>query len=897
MRYLRLLRHRLRSLLRRDAVEDELERELSLHLEQLMREQMEAGLSEADARRAAARAFGSPGLVKEQCRDTRRVGLLEDLVKDTRYALRLLARSPGFALTAILSLALGIGANTAIFSLIDTVLLRSLPVTRPQELVFITAAGTEGPSGSPPYPCFLRFRDETTGFAGMAAFAADDLRVAVDGTVEQVFGQVASGNYFDLLGVRPAAGRLMTMADEKLDPAVAVVGYGYAQRRFGAAANAVGRTISFKDRVFIIIGVTPPEFWGLQPGRQVDLTLPITQDSAAIADPGDWWFETVARLRSDSTVTGAAAQADTIFQSFMKGRDRSGAMTKKYFDHIELTPASRGLDRLRTRFSKPLYALTLVAAMVLLIACANIGSLLLVRGAARAREFAIRLATGAAGGRLLRQLLTETLVIFVLGAGTGFLVAHVAIQTLTGFFAIGRNPIVLDVHYDWRLAAFGTGVALGAGLLTGLWPAARALRTEPQPAMKEGDGRLAGTGRIGKAARVLVVGQVALSLVLLVGAVMFVKTMVNLRAVDLGFNGASVLTMSVMPELKLGPTYAPKLKLGPTYVRVREQFWTELLARVRALPGVRAASLSVLTPLSGRDTGRGVTVPGYQSRSDEDRIVHVNHVSDDYFRTFGMHLLAGRAFTPRDAGHAVKVAVINEASARAYFGRRSPIGETIRFGPADSYQIVGIVRDSKHMNVRDDAPRFVFLPLWQPLDTVGRITLAVASDQPRPTLVRAVTREVQAIHSNTLISDIVAVQDQIDATLVSERLLSTLATAFAALALGLAAIGLYGVLSFSVARRRGEFGIRIALGSPRARVAWDVIRGGVIQVGVGIAVGLPVALAAARAAGGLLFGVTPTAADSYVVSVAVLVAIACVAAWMPAWRACSIDPSEVLRCE
>lgn len=387
MRRLRLLGYRLRSLFRRRAVEDELERELSLHLEQLTREQMEAGISEAEARPAARRAFGSPVLAKEQCRDARRVGWLEDLAKDLGYASRLLARSPAFTLTAVVSLALGIGANTAIFSLVDTVLLRLLPVEKPHELVFLNSAGTEGPSGAPPYPCFERFRTETSSFAGMAAFASDETKVEVDGQVEQVFGQVASGSYFDVLGLRPAVGRLMNEDDERLDPPVAVIGYGYWQRRFGGDANVLGKTLTEGGRVHTIVGVTPAEFWGLQPGRQVDVTLPITVARGMVANAGAWWLHgVVARLRPGAMLERASAEVDTIFQSFMKHQDGSREIRQKYFDHMELASASQGLDALRSRFSTPLYALTLVAGIVLLIACANLGSLLLARGAARAAD-------------------------------------------------------------------------------------------------------------------------------------------------------------------------------------------------------------------------------------------------------------------------------------------------------------------------------------------------------------------------------------------------------------------------------------------------------------------------------------------------------------------------------
>ncbi len=890
MRRIQVLRHRLRSLFRQAAVDDELRRELELHLEQLTREQMASGLDEAEARRAARLAFGALGAIEEGCRDTRRVALVQDLITDARHALRLLARAPGFALCAILSLALGIGANTAVFAVVDAVLLRSLPVQRPDELVFIQAAGTQGTNGAPPYPCFDRLRNHTTAFAGMAAYAADDLKIEVNGTIEQVFGQVASGNYFELLGVTPGAGRLLSVRDEQLNPAVAVVGFGYAQRRFGGAERAIGQTLWHRNRVFTIVGVTPAEFWGLQPGRRVDVTLPITHEGKALANADSWWFEAVARVRPELGTQRATAEADTIFQSFMKDFDPTGEMRKKYFDHIELTPASRGLDLLRKRFSKPLLALVMVAVMVLLIACANLGSLLLVRGAARTREFAIRLATGAGAGRLLRQLLTETLVIFGLGAVAGFLVAHAAVQTLTGVFAIGRNPIELDVRYDWRLIVFGSGVALAAGLLTGLWPARRAIRTEPKPIMRDGDTRStspAGTGRI---ARVLVGAQVAISLVLLVSASLFVKTMLNLRGVDVGFSRTGVLTLSV------DPVFSHETR-GHPETSDRELFWRRTLERVRAIPGVQAASLSVLTPLSGRDTGQTVTASGFAARTIEDSIVHVNHVSEDYFKTLGIRLLAGRVFTARDADHATKVAIVNEAAARHYFHGRPPVGGTLSFGDDAIYRIVGIVADHKHMSVREPAPRFVFLPLWQPLSRPTRVTLSIAAPHIGGTLAHAVADSIRAVHGNTLISDVVSVEDQINATLVSERLLSALATCFAALAMILAAIGLYGVLSYSVARRRMEFGIRLALGAPQRRVAWDVLRTVMMSVAIGLVAGLPLALGAARAAGGLLFGVAATSLDIYFFSAAILLSVAGLAALIPTWRACSTDPAEVLRSE
>ncbi len=896
MRLLRRLRLRLRSIFRATAVDEELDRELTLHFEQLVREQMDAGLCEADARRAARHAFGSPVAAQEACRDTRGVGVIEDLVTDVRYTLRLLARSPAFALTAILSLALGIGANTAIFSLVDTVLLRALPVRHPEQLLFIETVGSDGPShvgtqrgsanGAPPYPCFERLRRETSAFAGMAAFAADELRLQVDGRIEQVFGQVASGNYFEVLGLKPAAGRLLSLDDERLDPPVAVISYGYWQRRFGGDLGAIGKTITFRDRTFTIVGVSPRDFWGLQPGRQLDITIPITQERRMVNSTSAWWLEAVARLRGDATVERAASEANTVFQSFMREYGKPGEFPTKYLDHIELLPAARGLDTLRLRFSRPLQMLLLVSGIVLLIACANTAMLLQARGAARARELAIRVATGAGPGRLLRQMLTETMLLFVLGAAAGMLVAHVAAAGLTAFFAIGRNPILLDVRYDWRLAAYTGAITLGAGLLTGLWPALRALRADPHAAIRDGDVRTGGSRRGAAIGRLLVAAQAGLSIVLLVAASIFVRSMINLRAVDLGFEPSGTLTMSLDPVLGIHP--------GEAW---RPQFWKQVLDRVRNLPAVSSASLSVLTPLSGRDTARLATPSGFRSARESERLIHVNHVSEDYFGTFGMRILEGRTFTHRDGPRAPPVAIINEAAARAWFGGRSAIGQTIDFGDSAVYEVIGVVHDTKHMSVREPAPRFAFIPLWQPLDVITRITLAVSSNEPTPTLARAVTRQAQRVYSDTLVSDVISVEEQVDATLVSERLLSALAGWFGALALALAAIGLYGILSQAIARRRVEIGVRMALGASPRRIASGVFGLALLPVAAGVMVGLPIAIAVARLARALLFGVSPVDPSSYLLAAAALAATATAAAWLPARRACTIDLAETLRRE
>jgi predicted permease len=654
-----------------------------------------------------------------------------------------------------------------------------------------------------------------------------------------------------------------------------VLGYAYAQRRFGTATAAIGRHLTFGDRIYTIVGVTPATFWGLAPGRRVDVTLPITQNRALVANREARWFNVVARLQSGVNLPQAAADADVIFRSAMFDAGQ-GATTP--IERIDLSPASRGLEQLRARFGAPLFVLTMGAAIVLLITCANLGGLLLVRGTVRAPEFAIRLAAGAGLGRLLRQLLTETLVLFFIGAAGGLAIAYFLADGLADFFSVGRRAILLDVRYDWQLMAYAAAVTLIAALISGLWPAVRASRIEPRTAIKEDEPRAGGSRRLG-AGRLFVTGQVALSLVLLVAAALLARTMINLRGADLGFNAADVLTLSIIPGLPADATAG-----------AREQTWMRILDGVRALPGVRTACLSVLTPLSGRNTGSVMTAPGGRPID-----VRLNHVSDDYFPAFGIDLLAGRAFTPRDRTGSVNVVVLNETAAKAASLDRSAIGEAVALGESGVYQVVGVVRDHKHLSVRDPAPPFVFVPVSQPIDPLSRLTLAVASDQAPAALARIIADEVHAVRPTALVSDVIGVQAQIDSTLLGERLLSTLAGGFAALVLALAAIGLYGMVSYSVARRRTEFGIRVALGATRSRVASGVVNEALLYVAAGVAAGLPLALIVARASERLLFQVTAADPANYLLGAAALAAVAGAAAWIPARRACSIDPAETLR--
>jgi predicted permease len=804
-----------------------------------------------------------------------------DMWRDVRYAVRLLRRSPGFTVAAGLTLALVLGVNTAIFSLIDAVLFRTLPVDRPQELVFLKAMGSEGASGSPPYPWFERAREDTRTFAGMAVFATDETRVEIDGRAEQVFGQAASGSYFDVLGVQPVIGRLLRPDDERMAPPVAVIDYGYWQRRFGGSPDVLGRVITVGTRSHVIVGVTPPAFAGLQPGRRVEVTTPIDQAWPILRDGGAWWCDTVARLRPGMGGAQASASADAAFQAHMQGTTLDAQLRRTHFQRAEAVPAARGLDRLRDRYTTSLQGLMAFAIAVLVVGCGNLGTLLLVRGEGRAREMAIRQAAGATGSQLLRQMLTETLVVFLIGAVASLVVARVAVSALVGFFAIGRNAIELDAHVDWRAAAFAAGVALVAAIVTGVWPALRATRVDPQHAMRSGDPRLGGAPRARAAARLLIGGQVMLCLLLLVSALLLAATMNNLRRVDIGFTPDRVLTQS----LQIAAT-------GPTAPAQRAQFWTRVLEQVRALPGARVATLSTLTPMSGRDTGKLLHGPAVEGRPLPERTVRVNHVADDYLAVFGIRILQGRAFTA--AERTAHVAVINETTQADVFHGRSAVGETLDFGGGRRYRIVGVAKDAKHQNLREPSLRMVYLPLWQPLDPAGRVTLSVATQQAPASLAGEIDRRVRQVEPGALVSDVFDVDTQIDATMIGERLLTALGSAFALLALALSAIGVYGVLSYAVAERRGEMALRMALGAPPSRVRRDTWREVQWPIVAGIACGLPLAWATSSMVRSLLFGVTPLDVSAYVLATLIVLAVSVGAAVLPMLRAASIDPAEAL---
>ena len=869
----------------RDDRERDLEREIRSHLDQEAEEHRRRGASPEAARHAARRGFGSPALVAEEVRDAWGFAWLRDLRQDVRYGLRAMRRSPAFALSAVLTLALGIGANTAIFSLLDAVLLRSLPVADPAGLYFVENAGSRGASGSPPYPCFELFRSRAKSFAGISAYASGDFGIRIDGAMEQVDGARVSGNYHALLGLRPAAGRLLTMEDEQLNPPVAVVSYAYWQRRFGGEASAIGRTFTLDEHRFTIVGVTPRNFRGLVPGHSDDVVLPITISGRnVLGATGSWWFDAVARLMPGVTAEQARAEIDAIFQAYMREYPPPAEVRRDYFAAMRLTPAARGMDGLRKRFSRPLEALMTVVGLVLLIACANITNLLLARAAARQREFAIRVAVGAGRIRLFRQLLVETGLLFGAGAAAGMAFAWWGARALASFFAGGAHPIVLDTRWDWPVLAFTAGLALLATLLFGVAPILSVVRADPHQAMSGGGRSTAPRGRL-QLGHLLVAFQVALSLILLVGAGLFLRTLSNLYRVDAGFQAGGVALLTVhLPD----PTYRDP--------QARAILWDRLLAEARGLPGVRSAGLSNTTPLDGRYFGAHLDAPGFQPQSDRDAAIGMDLVSEDYFATLGTRLLAGRDFSAADRGGAPAVALLNQSAARHFLAGRDPVGALVRLNGSQC-RIIGVAEDTKTADLRLAAGRIAYVPERQHPERAAWMMLSLRTSRPPETLIGAAQTRIRGIGPDVQIVRAGTLAGQVDDSLLEERVISALAAAFGALALLLSAVGLYGVLAYSVARRTAEIGIRMALGAPAAQVAWSTLRRMLWLVAIGLAAGTPASLALARLVKSLLYGVTPADAATLASAAALLVLVAIAAGYLPARRAARIDPLAALRHE
>jgi len=875
--------------------EAEMDDELVYHLERVIQENIESGMTPAEARRAAHVSFGGVTQIKEECRDTRPMRLAREAVQDLRYALRLLAKSPGFAAVSILTLALGIGANTAIFSLVDAIFLKNLAVPHPEELVIVEAFhGEEGRNFS--YPMFRDIAAGQQVFSGIyASGGAEFSRISVEGigelpSAEAVQGRFVSRDYFSTLGVNPAPGRAFGQDDQE-----AVISYGFWQKQLGKDRSVLGRVITLNQASFVIVGVAPREFSGESPGNPVDLWIPI--DSQPRIEQRDLlevrtatWFRTIARLKPDVGLRQAEAALTALYRRLLADEIASGtgSLIHKAPNpeeaRIALSPGGKGFSWHRGRLSQPLWLLTLVVVLVLLIACFNLANLLLARASFRQREIGIRLALGAGRLRLIRQLLTESLLLAVLGGAAGF-----CLFFLTRGILLTLASVQLDLRPDWRILVFTAGVATVTGVIFGLVPALQATRLQAVPSAPHSVGARASRILL---PHLLVTGQMALSVVLLVGAGLLVRTLQNLHEFNPGFDSENVLLFELKHEDTTGQ--------GVTGI-LPEQ----VLERLNALPGVRSAGLSGASFFSGSMNTSPVRVPDSRVNPDADAELRTERVSAGYLDTVGMRLLMGRQLNPGDRN----VAIINSRMAKRYFPTENPLGKLIYFPRLDeqrryvpfssnlemeqAVEIVGVVGDAKYDDLRQATPCMAYLPLT-PGPTAGCSVVLRAATEPG-NLIEPIRASLRQLNPSLSVGGTRTLEQQVGETLNGERLMTQLLSFFGLLALALACMGLYGLMSYSVARRTREIGVRMALGARRSHAVGLVFKQTLLLTLGGVLIGLPLALVATRLVEHFLFGVKRSDPGVLAAAVGFLILMAALASYLPAWRASRIEPAVALR--
>jgi predicted permease len=826
--------------------------------------------------------------------------LEEDMFQDLRFGVRMLMKSPGFTLVAVFSLALGIGANTAIFSLLDALLLKPLPVKQPEQLVTVNAAlpSQPGRSFSPfSYPVFREMREKNSVFSDMFARSGFQASMNASGQTERVRGEVVSGNFFSVLGLNPQLGRLLTEADDQTPGAhpVAVLSFNFWQRRFGADPNIVGKTINLNNYPFTIIGVAPQGFYSVEVGDAPDVRIPITMDGQVrprgnrpiLEDRGSGWLAVMARLKPGVSIEQAQAGADNVFQTAREPdvrRNTGDSQDDRNYRslRIQLNSAKTGNSNLSRQFSRPLTVLMGLVGIVLLIACLNVANLLLARATMRQKEIAVRLALGAGRFRLVRQLLTEGFLLSALGGTLGFLFARWGTDLLLAFLPQGRTLEITFFGPDLRMLGFTLGVTLLSALFFGLLPALQATRPNLIPALKNETVVVSGGGRRWELGRLLVVMQVALSLVLLVGAGLFARSLRNLRTVEMGYHTDQVVTMSLDPA-QIG------YKIEPL-----RNFYSQLSERLAALPGVKTTTFARNVPMSGSFSRFGIEAQGYQARPGEEMAVLFNQVAPQFFATFGTPILLGREFTAQDLPESPKVAIINQGVARRFFGSDNALGKRITLENYKDLEIVGVVADAKYRNLKEAPPLTAYVPYSQ-YEQLGQRTLCVRAAGDAGAIVAAIRQEVRNLDPNLPVYNVKTFAEQINDSVGQERLIAMLSSFFGFFALLLASLGLYGVMAYAVTRRTREIGIRMALGAQRASVQWLVLRETMLLALVGTAIGLPAALTATRLTEGLLFNLSATDPLTITLATLSLMLIAVLAGYLPARRAARVDPMVALR--
>ncbi len=826
--------------------------------------------------------------------------MLENLLQDARHGLRLLLMNPGFTLVATLSLALGIGANTAIFQLLDAVRLRSLPIQHPEQLAVVRIGNFEHASGSfnsryshATNPQWEQIRAQQQGFSGIFAWSPERLNLARGGEIRNANVLWVSGDFFDVLGVKPEAGRLLSAADDRRGcPGAAVISDSFWRREFGGSPDALQKSITLEGHPFGVIGVTPPQFFGIEVGRTFDVAIPICADpiirgeNSRMDGRTDWWLAMMGRLKPGWTLQRATAQLEAIspalFEATLPPKYQSDDAKYYLAYKLKAVSAENGFSELRSDYSNPLWMLLAIAGLVLLIACANLANLMLARASGREKEIAVRLALGGSRARLIRQLLSESLLLAVGGALFGILLARVLSSVLVTMISTQSDTMFLDLAPDYRVLGFTAALAVLTCILFGLAPALRATKSSPASAMRaSGRGLTANRERFGLR-RILVVTQVALSLVLLVGALLFVGSLRNLMSVNAGFRQDGILVTNLgFESLKI-----PKDR--------RIEYRRQIVEKIHSIPGVVSAANNNITPLSGSGWNQTIVIDGKKKGGSS-----LNRVTPGYFATIATALVAGRDFDTHDVANGVKVAIVNEAFAKKYFGGVNPIGKTFGFEGDKGetppvFEIVGMVKNTKYYELREDFKPVAFFPDTQDTRPSQYANILIRADLPLSALVSAVKRSVAEISPDIDI-EFHPFKTQILDGLLRERLMATLSGFFGALAAVLAIIGLYGVISYMVARRTNEIGIRMALGADGAGIVRLILREAFMLLGMGLFVGVGLALAAARTASSMLFGLKPYDPATLAFAIVTLAMVAIAASYIPARRAAGVDPMVALR--
>jgi predicted permease len=882
---------------RKQHLERRLESEIGYHLDRVTQSYIAQGIDAQEARRRALVEFGGAAQIQEDLRDVHRSRWLADLRQDLAYAARTLRRSPGFLASAVMTLALGIGANTAIFSLIDALMLRPMPaVPRPAELVQLVRQHDGCEDCLLSYPLFEYFRDRLSSLSGIFAVLDIKHEITMDRVDEMVNGDEVSGDFYRVMGLAPAAGRLLGPQDDAAPTPVAVISYDYWRRRFGLDPAAIGKSFTYATATLTIVGVEPEGFEGIEPWRTREFTVPLSM-SEQLGGSDSWWrrewkanfLEVMARRKPGVSMEQANAEIAAVFGAWRT--DKAAAIAQPFDrnqflkERAAALPGSSGLNGLRVDFMKPLSILMGIVGLVLLLACANLSGLLLARAASRQREISVRRALGAGNGRLTRQFLAESLLLAVCGALVGLAAAQWFSRALVTMMANG-DELPLSVSPDWRVFAFTGTISLLACVFAGVAPGLSAGRMSVNPSLKEV--RAGGGNR--RLGRVLVASQLAISMTLLVGAGLFIRTLVKLYSVDTGVRTGGVFIFNVSAKHHYPPARSVEIE-------------SAIVDRLRSLPGVTFATAANVLPLTGGSRTERIKVDGYTFRPGEDDSVAFNSIAAKYFAVTGTPLLLGRDFNERDTGASSPAAIVNETFVRTFFGGRAPLGRHVTSNNV-VYEIVGVVKDAKE-SLRKGVASTMYVPWLQQGDMgvanrtqpMGYSYLARLSSGDPMRLSPLMERAIPEIDSAMRLWFPKTLEDYVDRTTLNERMMATLGGFFGLLALMVACLGIFGILAFQVSRRTNEIGVRVALGATRGSIVALVLREVAMLLVPGCAAGALAAACLARFANSFLFGVTPTDPTAFALAAGALASATLAAGFLPAMRAARVEPMAALRCD